>query len=169
MPSADGRAVRYDEHATTNAPAFRRKDLVPFMNRSSFALRRGALPLALSIALVAVLAACGSSGSSAVGGGTIAVVDGVAELTAEDLAFDANVIQAPAGEAFTVAFTNLEGMPHNFSVYVTEGGEAIATGDIIEEGQTDEVEVPSLEPGTYFFVCDLHAGEMKGTIVVGSP
>lgn len=134
------------------------------MNRSSFALRRGALPLAL--ALVAVLAACGSSGSSAVGGGTIAVVDGVAELTADDLAFDANVIQAPAGEAFTVSFTNNEAVPHNFSVYVAEGGEEIVKGNVIDEGQTDEVDVPALEPGTYFFVCDVHAGEMKGTIVV---
>ena len=60
-------------------------------------------------------------------------------------------------------------MPHNFSVYVTEGGEEIATGEIINEGQTDEVEIPALEPGTYFFVCDLHPAEMQGTIVVGSP
>jgi plastocyanin len=137
------------------------------MNRSSFALRRGAFPVALMLG--AALAACGSSGSSALGGGTIAVVDGVAEVTADNIAFDANVIQAPAGEPFTVSFTNLEGVPHNFSVYVSEGGEAIATGDIIEEGQTDEVEIPSLEAGTYFFVCDLHSGEMKGTIVVGAP
>jgi plastocyanin len=137
------------------------------MNRSSFALRRGAFPVALMLG--AALAACGSSGAPAVGGGTIAVVDGLAEVTADNIAFDANVIQAPAGEPFTVSFTNLEGVPHNFSVYVSEGGEAIATGDIIEEGQTDEVEIPSLEAGTYFFVCDLHAGEMKGTIVVGAP
>jgi plastocyanin len=148
------------------APTLRRKDLVPFMNRSLFALRRGALSLALSAALVAMLAACGSSGSSALGGGTIAVVDGVAEISAADLTFDANVIQAPAGEAFTVAFTNNEGVPHNFSVYVSEGGEEIATGEIINEGQTDEVEIPALEPGTYFFVCDLHPTEMRGTIVV---
>ena len=164
--SAASRAVRYDAGATTvDVPRTRRKDRVPFMTRSAFfALRRGALPLAF--VLVAVLAACGSSGASAVGGGTIGVIDGVAELTADNLAFDANVIQAPAGEPFTVSFTNNEGVPHNFSVYVTEGGDAVVTGDIINEGETDEVEVPALEPGTYFFVCDLHSGEMRGSIVV---
>jgi plastocyanin len=42
----------------------------------------------------------------------------------------------------------------------------IALGAIITEGQTDEIEVPALEPGEYFFVCDLHVSEMNGTLVV---
>jgi plastocyanin len=50
-------------------------------------------------------------------------------------------------------------------VYTEEGGEAIATGEIINEGVTDEVEIEALEPGEYYFVCDLHP-EMNGTIVV---
>jgi plastocyanin len=152
------------------------------MHSTSFALRRGAL-LGLLLVASLVLAACGggNGGASAApggedtasaapsddntAGGTVSVVDGNVDISAADLSFDANVIQASAGETFTVTFTNNEGIPHNFSVYTEEGGDAIATGDIINEGETDEVEVPALEPGEYYFVCDLHP-EMNGVIVV---
>ena len=131
-------------------------------------VRRSAI-LIVSLALGLVLAACGgttASGSDNTGGGTIAVVGGVAELSADDLAFDAATITAPAGQPFTIAFTNMEGVPHNFSVYTEEGGDVIAEGTIINEGETDEVEIEGLSAGEYFFVCDLHSGEMKGTLVV---
>ena len=133
-----------------------------------FSVRRSAI-LIVSLVLGLVLAACGGTAQTDgdnSGGGTIAVVDGVAELSADDLAFDAATITAPAGQPFTVAFTNLDTVPHNFSVYVEEGGDVIAEGDIINEGETDEVEIEGLSAGEYFFVCDLHAGEMQGTLVV---
>ncbi len=98
-------------------------------------------------------------------GGTVGVINGAVEISAADLEFDANVIEATAGEAFTVTFTNNEAVPHNFSVYAEEGGEAIARGPIIGEGEVDEVEIVALEPGEYYFVCDLHT-EMNGIIVV---
>ncbi len=132
-------------------------------------VRRSAM-LSLALSLAFVLAACGGSTAETdgdnSGGGTIAVVDGVAEITADDLEFNATTITAPAGQPFTVAFTNLEGVPHNISVYLEEGGELVAEGEIINEGETDEVEIEGLSAGEYFFVCDLHAGEMTGTIVV---
>jgi plastocyanin len=142
------------------------------MHFPSFALRRGAL-LGLLVIASLVLAACGGGDEGAssaptddnTAGGTVSVVNGAVDISADDLAFDANVIQATAGEAFTVSFTNNEAVPHNFSVYTEEGGEAIATGEIINEGVTDEVEIEALEPGEYYFVCDLHP-EMNGTIVV---
>ncbi len=124
------------------------------------------------IALVALMAACSSpapsteDGGSNAGGGTIAVTDGAVELSAADLAFDANVIQATAGEAFTITFTNNDTAPHNVSVYTEEGGEEIVLGDVIEGGATVEVEVPSLDAGEYFFVCDIHPNEMTGSVVV---
>ena len=132
-----------------------------------FSVRRGAI-LSLTLALAVVLAACGGTTESGdgSGGGTIAVVDGIAELSADDLEFDAATITAPAGQPFTVLFTNLDSVPHNFSVYIEEGGDVIAEGEIIDEGETDEVEIEGLSAGEYFFVCDLHAGEMTGTLVV---
>ena len=134
-------------------------------------LRRGSASL-LAIALVALVAACSApadSGSAVesdnAGGGTIAVVDGVVELSAADLAFDATVIQATAGEAFTIRFSNDDSVPHNVAVDTQEGGDEIVTGDIINGGETDEIAVPAQQAGEYFFVCDLHTN-MNGTIVV---
>lgn len=144
------------------------------MKLSTFVLRRGAI-LTLTLSVATVLAACSgaSSGASPAdpsddnsAGGTVSVTDGALAISSDDLAFDANVIQATAGEAFTVTLTNDDTDPHNFSVYVEEGGEEIVTGNIINEGETDEVEVPALEAGEYFFVCDVHSGEMTGSIVV---
>lgn len=129
-------------------------------------LRRGGI-LSLTLGLGLVLAACGgTTDSDNSGGGTIAVVDGVAEITADDLEFDAATITAPAGQPFTVVFANLESLPHNFSVYEEEGGDLIAEGAVINEGETDEVEIEGLSAGSYFFVCDVHAAEMTGTLVV---
>jgi plastocyanin len=134
------------------------------------AAQRGALPT-LALTLVLVLAACGGSEESAAasddntGGGTVEVVDGNVEITAAELAFDATTIVAPAGEAFTITLVNDDTAPHNISVYVEEGGDDIVLGDVINGGETVTVEVPALDAGEYFFVCDLHT-EMSGTVVV---
>jgi plastocyanin len=135
----------------------------------SFALRRGAL-LSLVGFLITALAACsgdgGGNGDNG-GGGTAAVVNGAVEINADDLAFDVSTIEAPAGEEFTVTLNNLESQPHNFSVYVEENGEQIVIGDVVTgPDATVETVVPALEPGTYFFKCDVHPEDMTGTIVV---
>jgi plastocyanin len=138
------------------------------MLTSSLALRR-ATALLLLPALITLLAACSDGGGNATdnaGGGTVAVVDGAVEINADDLAFDASTIEAPAGEEFTVTLNNLESQPHNFAVYREEGGEKIVAGDIITgPDATVDVTVPALEPGTYFFQCDVHP-DMNGSIVV---
>lgn len=138
------------------------------MNFTTFALRRGAL-LGLTMLLAIGLAACGGGDTDDNGGGngvTASVVGGVVEISADDLAFSAGVIEAPAGEPFIIRFTNEEGTQHNISVYTEEGGETIVLGAVIGEGETDEVQVPALEAGEYFFVCDVHREEMTGTLVV---
>jgi plastocyanin len=133
--------------------------------------RRAALPT-LALALILALAACGGGEESApaasgdnTGGGTVEVVDGNVEITAADLAFDATTIVAPAGEAFTITLVNNDSAPHNISVYVEEGGDSIVQGDVIDGGAEVTVEVPALDAGEYFFVCDLHP-DMNGTVVV---
>ena len=137
-----------------------------------FSLRRGAI-LILTPAFATMLGACGataeeSGGPDASGGSTgatVTVSGGTVEIGADDLEFDASVIEAPAGEPFTIVFTNNETEPHNVAVFVSEGGESIVAGNIIGQGETDEVEVEALEAGTYYFRCDVHP-EMEGSIVV---
>ncbi len=131
----------------------------------------GALPRALPLIIVTLvslgLVACGGSGSSpAAGGGTATVSAGKVAISAEKLKFDVGTIEAKAGEAFTITFTNKEGQSHNVAVYRSNGGENIVHGNIITgPGKTDEIAVPALQAGTYFFKCDVHA-EMNGTVVV---
>ena len=143
------------------------------MTSVRFLLRRATALMALT-ALIALVAACSTpsdtggdatddSGNAA--GGTVAVTDGTVELSAEALEFDANVIQATAGEAFTITFTNNDSAPHNVAIYTEEGGEEIVIGEVIDGGATTEVQVPAQEAGEYFFVCDIHP-DMNGSVVV---
>lgn len=145
------------------------------MSISSFALRRGAL-LTLVASLVFVLAACSSDGGDdgdggasddgASGGTTVTVENGNVDLSADNLEFSATTIEAPAGEEFTITFTNNESQPHNVAVDTEEGGDEIVTGDVITgPDATTTITVPALDPGEYYFMCDVHP-EMNGTIVV---
>lgn len=141
------------------------------MNHLFFALRRSA-HFGLAAMLILVMAACapadeGGDGGDNTGGGTVSVSGGSVEITAADLEFDASTIQAPAGESFTITLVNDDSAPHNISVYTEEGGDEIVIGDVINQGETVEVEVPALDAGEYFFVCDIHP-DMNGTVVVGA-
>jgi plastocyanin len=131
------------------------------MTPRTFAPRRGALILPIVALLVAACSSSGTSSPSAV----VSVEDGAVTVSADELAFDAGTIEATAGEAFTITLDNLDSVPHNISIYTEEGGEEIVVGEIIDAGDSVEVEVPALEAGEYFFVCDLHT-TMNGTVVV---
>lgn len=147
------------------------------MNSSLSGLRRApflAIVSILAISLAACSAGNGDSSEPAASAsegtgsdsGALTVSSGAVEITAADIAFSADTINATAGEAFTVTLVNDDSVPHNFAVYTEEGGEVIVTGDIIEAGETVEVDVPALDAGEYFFVCDVHPAEMTGTLAV---
>jgi plastocyanin len=142
------------------------------MHLNFLALRRGAL-LALTMLLAFALAACSGgddasepAATSGDGGGTATVTDGAVEITAADLAFNATTIEATAGEAFTITLVNDDTAPHNISIHTEEGGDTIVEGVVINGGETVEVQVPALDAGEYFFMCDIHP-DMNGTVVVG--
>ena len=90
-------------------------------------------------------------------------------LTAQNISFDTNRIQVPAGGSVTVKFTNRDGgVPHNFAVYESSAakktifkGKRITGPDTI----TYTFTAPS-KPGDYFFRCDVHPATMTGTFVV---
>lgn len=125
-------------------------------------------PLVVALALVA----CGGGDDNgdptgpADPGRTATVEGGSVDVTADDIAFDVDTIEAPAGEAFTIVFTNAEGVPHNIAIHTEQGGEDVMMGDVITgPDATIEYEVPALEPGEYYFECTVHPN-MNGTIVV---
>jgi plastocyanin len=121
-----------------------------------------------TIALLSLgMAACGGSTSTPGASGTTATVTGgKVAISANNLKFDVGTIKATAGEAFTITFTNKEGQPHNVSVYRSQGGEKIVAGEIITgPDKSNEISVPALEAGTYYFQCDVHVN-MNGSLVV---
>jgi plastocyanin len=118
--------------------------------------------LVAGVLLAVVLAAC-SDGASA----TPASLSPEADLTitAEDNAFDQATITLTAGEGTSVFFRNLDGAPHNIAIY---SDDSASTSLFVGETITDDAvmyEIPALEPGEYFFRCDVHP-DMVGTVVV---
>ncbi len=70
----------------------------------------------LAGALVAVLAACGSSTARPAVDPDSADVT----VTSTDMVFDTDTITVAAGEAFTVALVNEDAMPHNIAIYTDD-------------------------------------------------
>lgn len=100
---------------------------------------------------------------SPVEGGTVTVV-------AEGVAFtDGSCIDAPAGEAFTIAFDNRDaGTQHNVEIFTgaEASGETLFEGDIITGPDQIDYDVPALDPGEFAFNCVVHP-TMTGTVQAG--
>ncbi len=122
------------------------------------------IPLFLAaLVTVALLAACGSTPGGAESSADPADAD--VSVTAVDTAFEQKTLTAPAGEAFTLALVNEDALPHNVAIYTdASASEEIYIGEYVTDG-TIVYDVPALEPGEYFFRCDLHP-EMTGTLIV---
>jgi cytochrome c oxidase subunit 2 len=102
-----------------------------------------------------------SPGASGTTGGSAATV----EVSAKNIAFEQQALSAPAGQAFTLAFTNdAAGVPHNVQILDANGGSAFK-GEIFNGVATKDYSVPALEAGTYKFVCDVHPN-MTGELTV---
>jgi plastocyanin len=92
------------------------------------------------------------------------------QLVARGIAFDKDCLAAPAGTAFTIAFDNQDaGIPHNVDILSGPGGThlggANGPSDVITGVDQATYEVSALDPGTYYFQCDIHPN-MHGTFVV---
>jgi plastocyanin len=113
------------------------------------------------VALAALLAACGSDNDA---GSSPTPADADATIAARQMAFETDTLTVPAGESFTLLFENLEAMPHNVAIYTDASrSEAIFVGDTISDTQI-VYEIPALDAGEYYFVCDLHP-DMNGTVI----
>jgi plastocyanin len=103
--------------------------------------------------------------------GTIAVGAGGSGLTvtAKSLAFNTKKIDLPAGQAITLTFDNQDaGIPHNIAIY-TDSSKAknLFRGAQFPGVASQPYAIPALDPGTYYFQCDVH-NTMNGTVVVAA-
>jgi len=92
--------------------------------------------------------------------------EGTIEICAIDSqTFVTDVVHSPAGEPFEIMFVNRDvGVDHNVSIYADESAqESFFIGDLILGDGTGVYDVPALDPGEYFFRCDVHP-QMSGTL-----
>jgi plastocyanin len=95
--------------------------------------------------------------------------DGTAlSITAFDTKFDKHCLAAPADQAFTIDFTNLDrGIPHNVAIYEDESAvKMFFKGELVDGPGKTTYSVEALPQGSFFFRCDPHP-EMNGAFIVG--
>lgn len=91
------------------------------------------------------------------------------KLSANNTAFSTTTIdlQEQNGNA-TIDFTNNDSVPHNVHIYngADDTAPSVFSGAIVPGGSEATYDITGLQPGTYFFHCDVHPAIMTGKIVV---
>jgi plastocyanin/uncharacterized membrane protein len=84
-----------------------------------------------------------------------------------DQSFDTEILRMSAGASQGLAFLNEdEGVPHNIAIYTDDAaGESLFVGETIVGPRSVTYDVPALDPGEYYFRCDVHP-VMDGTLEV---
>jgi plastocyanin len=87
-------------------------------------------------------------------------------ITAFDSKFDKNCLAAPAGQTFTIDFSNLDrGIPHNVAIYEDDtASREFFKGELLDGPGKTTYSVQALPAGTFFFRCDPHP-DMNGTFI----
>ena len=129
-------------------------------------------PIALILACITLgLAACGgdddsgggSSGQSTGDGGSSGGGGGGTSVSLKNIQFNPKDLTVKAGQ--TITFTNDESVPHD--VHKESGpGADFASGPDGGMQQGDTFKLKLNKPGTYKYVCHVHAPGMSGTITV---
>ena len=124
--------------------------------------------LVLGLVLVVAYTACGSSDSGEGGADDVDQPAGsLLTVVGLDERFQPQELEAPAGPV-TITFDNQdEGVLHNIRFY--EGSDS--DGRFIRKSELErgpEVQTLSmdLQPGSYFYDCEVHPASMTGTLLV---
>jgi plastocyanin len=131
--------------------------------------RRLLVPAVAALLSVAITGSGSLAGPVSPQAATTCSPEGTAlRITAFDNKFDKNCLAAPANQAFTIDFSNLDrGIPHNVSIYEDETARKNFFKGELTDGPGKQIySVPGQQAGTWFFRCDPHP-EMTGTFVAG--
>lgn len=87
-------------------------------------------------------------------------------VVADNIEFDTDELDAPAGSITFILDNQDTGVPHNIHIYKGDDadGESMGKTPLKNGDSIDEITL-TLEAGEYFFVCDAHPN-MKGTLTV---
>jgi plastocyanin len=117
--------------------------------------------LVVAAGLAAIVAACSGGGSAA---SVSPPPEAELTISAKGNAFDAPTFTLAAGETTALFFRNLDAAPHNIAIYADDtASQSLFVGETITDSAIT-YEIPPLEPGEYFFRCDVHP-DMTGTVV----
>lgn len=160
-----------DNQSETGRPAGKSRRATPFR-------AGGILTLVVGAGLIA--AACGGDDSgevetaptSQVSTAAPTVTPGQAARSAlkvigKDITFDKTELEANSGTV-SIEFDNQDtSIPHNFHVFRGTGpsGDSVDLTKITSGPVVQTLDI-QLEAGAYFFQCDVHPNQMKGTLVV---
>jgi cytochrome c oxidase subunit 2 len=99
-----------------------------------------------------------------------AVVLEIATTADKTIAFTTSDLEAPAGHTTTLVYSNESKVPHNVAIFDSpdaSGNEIVQTETITGPGASTEATFTTpVEPGPYFFRCDIHPLQMTGTLTV---
>lgn len=115
--------------------------------------------LAIGVAAVALLAACGGSGGSQPAGSI--------QVTMTEYKFDPSTITAPHGKV-TFWLVNSGSVAHDL-VIRDSSGNRLGASELVSAGDSKAFTVNDIAAGTYSFFCDQQGHEaqgMKGTLTV---
>jgi plastocyanin len=97
--------------------------------------------------------------------GSAAPSGATAHISARNIQFDTDHLEASAGQAWTLVFDNNDpGVPHNVEILDATGA-SVFRGDVVTGPTTVSYHVPALAAGLYKFFCDVHP-TMTGTVTV---
>jgi len=165
------------------------------MPRSRAAAAGGATAIAVVLIGVSLWAVFRPSGEQAAAGPPVSVATGSSQpsappppttpggpscspagttlkVVARGLTFDTSCLAAPANTAFAIDFNNQDAsIPHNVHIFTDDplanpSARSLFAGDLVTGPKAVTYQVNALPAGTYFFHCDVHPTQMKGTFVV---
>jgi plastocyanin len=89
-------------------------------------------------------------------------------VTAQGLQFDTDTIALPPNAPSTIQFENNDaGIQHNIAIFTDSSlGTNLFPGEIVTGPAAVDYRILPLEPGTYYFHCDVHP-TMNGSVTVG--
>jgi plastocyanin len=97
--------------------------------------------------------------------GSTATIGATLNISAQNIQFNTDKLEAPAGQAFVLEFDNNDpGIPHNVEIKDANGA-SMFKGQIITGRAKASYQVPALAAGSYMFLCDVHP-TMTGTVTV---
>ncbi len=92
-------------------------------------------------------------------------------ITAHNISWDTNCIHVPEGTPIQLTITNNDGgIDHNFAIWngIDTAHQFFASGKFPGVATRTET-IPTLEPGRYYFQCNVHGPAMSGVFIVGNP